>query len=71
MIFEDPFNKTIGKDNFIEIFREMFEKLESPFFIVTDYFISENSDNKYVGYLIGESIYDIMCVLKIFLFFLL
>ena len=51
MIFEDPFNKTIGKDNFIEIFREMFEKLESPFFIVTDYFISENSDNKYVGYL--------------------
>ena len=49
--FEDPFNKIKGKDDFIEIFREMFRKLDNPFFKVTDYFISENTDNKHIGYL--------------------
>ena len=29
----------------------MFKKLDSPFFKVTDYFISENTDNKHIGYL--------------------
>tara|TARA_Y200000002_G_C22293799_1_gene501588 strand:+ start:74 stop:535 length:462 start_codon:yes stop_codon:yes gene_type:complete len=51
VIFEDPFNKIKGKDDFIEIFREMFKKLDNPFFKVTDYFISENTDNKHIGYL--------------------
>ena len=51
VIFEDPFNKIKGKDNFIEIFKEMFEKLDNPFFKVTEYSISENTDNKHIGYL--------------------
>ena len=29
VIFEDPFNKIKGKNNFIEIFKEMFKKLEA------------------------------------------
>ena len=51
VVFEDPFNKINGKDDFIEIFKEMFKKLDSPLFKVTDYFISENTDEKNIGYL--------------------
>ena len=29
----------------------MFEKLDNPFFKVTEYSISENTDNKHIGYL--------------------
>ena len=51
VIFEDPFNKIKGKDDFIEIFREMFKKLDRKFFKVTNYFVSENTDKKNIGYL--------------------
>ena len=38
VIFEDPFNKIIGKDNLKKLFLEMFKKLQKPKFKVLNIF---------------------------------
>ena len=43
--FEDPFQKTQGRNEYIKIFKDMFLKLDKPTFKVLDYSISENSNN--------------------------
>lgn len=42
VIFEDPFNKIIGKDNFNKIFLEMFNKLQKPKFKILNIFYKKN-----------------------------
>ena len=43
--FEDPFQKTQGRNEYIKIFQDMFLKLDKPTFKVLDYSISENLNN--------------------------
>ena len=43
--FEDPFQRTKGKSEYIKIFKDMFLKLDRPTFKVLDYSISEKSKN--------------------------
>ena len=38
VIFEDPFNKIVGKDNLRKLFLEMFKKLQKPKFKVLNIF---------------------------------
>ena len=42
VVFEDPFNKIIGKDNLRELFLEMFQKLQQPKFKVLNIFYKQN-----------------------------
>ena len=42
VVFEDPFNKIIGKDNLRELFLEMFKKLQQPKFKVLNIFYKQN-----------------------------
>ena len=42
VIFEDPFNKIIGKDNLNKIFLEMFNKLQKPKFKILNIFYKKN-----------------------------
>ena len=41
--FEDPFQRTQGRSEYIKIFKDMFLKLDKPTFKVLDYSISEKS----------------------------
>ena len=43
--FEDPFQRTQGRSEYIKIFKDMFLKLDKPTFKVLDYSISEKSKN--------------------------
>ena len=42
VVFEDPFNTIIGKDNLRELFLEMFKKLQQPKFKVLNIFYKQN-----------------------------
>ena len=42
VVFEDPFNTIIGKDNLRELFLEMFKKLQQPKFKVLSIFYKED-----------------------------
>lgn len=42
IVFEDPFNTIIGKDNLRELFLEMFKKLQQPKFKVLNIFYKQN-----------------------------
>ena len=42
VVFEDPFNKIIGKNNLRELFLEMFKKLQQPKFKVLNIFYKQN-----------------------------
>ena len=42
VVFEDPFNKIIGKDNLRELFLEMFKKLRQPKFKVLNIFYKQD-----------------------------
>ena len=42
VVFEDPFNTIIGKDNLRELFLEMFKKLQQPKFKVLNIFYKHN-----------------------------
>ena len=42
VIFEDPFNKIIGKDHLEKIFLEMFKKLQKPRFKVLNIFYKKD-----------------------------
>ena len=42
VIFEDPFNKIIGKDNLKKLFLEMFKKLQKPKFKVLNIFYKQD-----------------------------
>ena len=49
--FEDPFNKIIGKENFISIFKDMFKKIENPRFFVLDLSVSDLRVSEGIGYI--------------------
>jgi len=42
IVFEDPFNTIIGKDNLRELFLEMFKKLQKPKFKVLNIFYKQD-----------------------------
>ena len=42
VVFEDPFNTIIGKDNLRELFLEMFKKLQQPKFKVLNIFYKQD-----------------------------
>ena len=42
VVFEDPFNTIIGKENLRELFLEMFKKLQQPKFKVLNIFYKQN-----------------------------
>ena len=42
VVFEDPFNTIIGKNNLRELFLEMFKKLQQPKFKVLNIFYKQN-----------------------------
>ena len=42
VVFEDPFNTIIGKDNLRELFLEMFKKLQQPKFKVLNVFYKQD-----------------------------
>ena len=42
VIFEDPFNKIVGKDNLRKLFLEMFKKLQKPKFKVLNIFYNRD-----------------------------
>ena len=42
VVFEDPFNTIIGKDNLRELFLEMFKKLQQPKFKILNIFYKQD-----------------------------
>ena len=42
VMFEDPFNKIIGKENFKKLLLEMFKKLQKPKFKVLNIFYKQD-----------------------------
>ena len=42
VVFEDPFNTIVGKNNLRELFLEMFKKLQQPKFKVLNIFYKQN-----------------------------
>ena len=43
VVFIDPFNRIIGKDQMVDVFRQMFETMDNPKFEVLDLALSERA----------------------------
>lgn len=66
--FEDPFNQVVGPDNIAPIFEHMFDKTESPRFIVMNYALNHTTAFIWWEFRFFDSAYDkhhIMGVSKI------